>query len=90
MVNPFLFAKPDLFYKTLTYESKIYPSSLKHLFILFYGSLLDAKKNSDSLFPSMLLDSDGKEVPSNVLDNKIVGIYFSAQWCPPVGTLHRV
>ena len=59
-------------------------------FILFYGSLLDAKKNSDSLFPSMLLDSDGKEVPSNVLDNKIVGIYFSAQWCPPVGTLHRV
>lgn len=53
------------------------------LFTFSLGSVLDAKKKSESLFPAKLLDSDGKEVSSNVLDNKIVGIYFSAQWCPP-------
>ena len=48
-----------------------------------FGTVLDAKKTSDSLFPAKLLDSDGKEVSSKVLNNKIIGIYFSAQWCPP-------
>ena len=36
-----------------------------------------------SLFPSKLLNNEGKEVSSKVLKDKIVGIYFSAQWCPP-------
>ena len=47
---------------------------------------LHAKEKSysdSSLFPSKILDSKGKSVSSKVLDNKIVGIYFSAQWCPP-------
>ena len=48
-----------------------------------FGTVLDAKKKSESLFPAKLLDSDGKEVSSEVLNNKIIGIYFSAQWCPP-------
>lgn len=43
-----------------------------------------AAENSDaSLFPAKLLDSEGQEVSSAVLKDKIVGIYFSAQWCPP-------
>lgn len=39
--------------------------------------------SDSSLFPGKILDSKGKSVSSKVLDNKIVGIYFSAQWCPP-------
>ncbi len=47
---------------------------------------LYAKKTSlaDSpLFPAKILNSEGKAVSSKVLKDKIVGIYFSAQWCPP-------
>jgi len=52
--------------------------------ILFFGtgSVLEAKK-SDPLFPKKLMDNKGKSVTSKVLKDKIVGIYFSAQWCPP-------
>ena len=35
------------------------------------------------MFPEKLLNKEGKEVDSSVLNNKIIGIYFSAQWCPP-------
>jgi nucleoredoxin len=52
------------------------------LFFLSSGSALEAKK-SESLFPPKLMDSKGKTVSSEVLKDKIVGIYFSAQWCPP-------
>lgn len=47
---------------------------------------LFAKKASSadsSLFPAKILNSKGKTVSSKVLKDKIVGIYFSAQWCPP-------
>ena len=43
----------------------------------------EASSNAPSLFPEKILDSKGKTVSSKVLENKIVGIYFSAQWCPP-------
>jgi len=43
----------------------------------------EASSNAPSLFPEKILDSQGKTVSSKVLENKIVGIYFSAQWCPP-------
>ena len=57
------------------------------LFFLLTGfsaiSVSATETKKGLLFPDKLLDSDGKEVSSKVLGNKIVGIYFSAQWCPP-------
>lgn len=35
------------------------------------------------LLPFKLLDSNGKEVSSEMLAGKMVGFYFSAHWCPP-------
>ena len=32
---------------------------------------------------SQILDKDGKEVTIASLNGKMVGIYFSAHWCPP-------
>ena len=50
----------------------------------FFSLSANEKSADDSdLFPSKMLDSTGKSVSSDVLDGKIVGIYFSAQWCPP-------
>jgi nucleoredoxin len=37
----------------------------------------------DDLFGPSLVDSAGKRVATSTLDGKIVGIYFSAHWCPP-------
>jgi len=37
----------------------------------------------NALFPEGLIDIDGKNVNMDVLKDKIVGIYFSAHWCPP-------
>ena len=53
------------------------------IFVFNLNSLFAAKSDKNALFPAMLLNSEGKEVSSAVLQNKIVGIYFSAQWCPP-------
>ncbi|MEK9773233.1 MAG: thioredoxin family protein [Opitutae bacterium] len=53
------------------------------VFLLVQKVTFSQKSPSNSLFPSKLLDSEGKEVSASVLQNKIVGIYFSAQWCPP-------
>ncbi|MBF0501891.1 MAG: redoxin domain-containing protein [Candidatus Riflebacteria bacterium] len=36
-----------------------------------------------TLFPEGLLDAELKPVDVAALDNKIVGIYFSAHWCNP-------
>jgi len=59
-------------------------SFLLSLAILFFGIGTNlAAEKSDALFPSKLIDSKGKSVSSKVLKDKIVGIYFSAQWCPP-------
>ena len=61
----------------------------QYIFLLFLLtgfsaiSVFASETKKGSLFPDKLLDSDGKEVSSKVLGNKIVGIYFSAQWCPP-------
>ncbi len=46
---------------------------------LAFGSL-------DDLFGTSLVDSAGKPVETSTLDGKIVGIYFSAHWCPPCRT----
>jgi nucleoredoxin len=43
----------------------------------------EASRTDASLFPAKILNNMGKVVSSKVLKDKIVGIYFSAQWCPP-------
>ena len=43
----------------------------------------DTLSTTNPLFPAKILNSEGKTVSSKVLKDKIVGIYFSAQWCPP-------
>ncbi|MDA7823130.1 thioredoxin family protein [Opitutales bacterium] len=48
-----------------------------------HGDDHQESSTQESLFPKKLLDSKGKEVSANVLGDKIVGIYFSAAWCPP-------
>lgn len=35
------------------------------------------------LFPDGLLDGKGDKVSPDVLDGKVVGVYFSASWCGP-------
>jgi nucleoredoxin len=55
---------------------------------LFPGQLTgeDAAKAPEGLafLPEKLIDSEGKEVlRENALQGKVVGLYFSAKWCPP-------
>lgn len=35
------------------------------------------------MFPKGLIDAAGKPVNVKALEGKIVGVYFSAHWCPP-------
>ena len=51
-----------------------------------FFSFKEKSTDDSDLFPSKILDSTGKSVSSDVLDGKIVGIYFSAQWYLPVVT----
>lgn len=41
------------------------------------------ESSAETLIPSILLDSTGKEVSSDQLAGKYVGLYFSASWCGP-------
>ncbi len=45
--------------------------------------VVDSKTIWQETFGSDLIDVGGKAVSPEVLQNKIVGIYFSAHWCPP-------
>lgn len=35
------------------------------------------------LLPAVLHDASGKKLQAETLEGKIVGLYFSAHWCPP-------
>jgi nucleoredoxin len=67
--------------------NKTIPSNL--LFILFIsfnlGSRLSAEIHPEmsNLIPDSLIDSNENKVARDQLDGKIVGLYFSAGWCPP-------
>ena len=37
----------------------------------------------DAIFPEKLIASSGKLIARETLQDKFVGIYFSASWCPP-------
>ncbi len=46
----------------------------------------DAAQGLESLFGTQLTNAEGAEVDVAALDGKKIGIYFSAQWCPPCRT----
>ena len=48
-----------------------------------FGDRAEADHWADAVFSDGLVDADGKKVPLDVLEDKIVGIYFSASWCGP-------
>jgi nucleoredoxin len=58
---------------------------MKKLFLILLLPFLavSLKASLEDLFPETLLNAKGEEVDRSVLDGKIVGIYFSASWCPP-------
>lgn len=39
--------------------------------------------NLDQLLPAELQNMEGEPVQRDVLDGKLIGVYFSAEWCPP-------
>ncbi len=36
-----------------------------------------------ALFPDGLTDAEGNPIPLDTLQNKVIGVYFSAHWCGP-------
>ena len=53
------------------------------LALIFGIAFSRATAGLNDLIPAKLHNSKGEEVSRDKLDGKIVGIYFSAQWCPP-------
>lgn len=43
----------------------------------------EAPKALKEILPNGMVDKDGKAVTLDQLKGKIVGVYFSAHWCPP-------
>ena len=53
---------------------------------LLAAAPLHAENSAADLFPEKLINAKGEEVSRDELKDKIVGIYFSAHWCPPCRT----
>ena len=52
--------------------------------LIFSFSQSNAEEKSVvDFFPDKLVDANGKKVSRDSLKGKVVGIYFSAHWCPP-------
>lgn len=47
------------------------------------SSISDTVATPNPLFPNDIINHKGESVSSSVLSGKTLGIYFSAQWCPP-------
>ncbi len=65
-------------------------SSLLYLFISAIGILLGGCSSAvaetvdlKKLLPAELQNAAGEAVSRDTLDGKLIGIYFSAEWCPP-------
>ena len=43
----------------------------------------EPEESLQTMFPDGLEDRQGNKVSLDKLDGKIVGVYFSAKWCPP-------
>lgn len=50
-------------------------------FLMLTAGLL--KGDLTELLPETLLNAAGEEVKRESLEGKVIGIYFSAEWCPP-------
>lgn len=62
----------------------------KQVLIFFLGLFLACPLNAQptafdwsKFFPSGMVDQEGKPVATSTLHGKMVGLYFSAHWCPP-------
>jgi nucleoredoxin len=47
------------------------------------GSSVSWATPLSELLPETLKDVNGNEIPRSSLDGKLIGVYFSAEWCPP-------
>jgi nucleoredoxin len=56
---------------------------MKLLLLFFLIVPLSLHASLQDLFGPSLVDSKGDPVETSSLDGKIVGVYFSAEWCPP-------
>ncbi len=69
--------------------------SLNHIFNHYYvhpfdsTSLRRVARGMENLVGSSLIDADGNNHSSQVLYGKIIGLNFSAGWCPLVTPLAR-
>lgn len=45
--------------------------------------MVSAQAGLDSILPKNLVDASGSKVSRDTLKGKVIGLYFSASWCPP-------
>ncbi|MEC8864888.1 MAG: hypothetical protein VXX20_00225, partial [Verrucomicrobiota bacterium] len=66
------------------------PFSLCSSIVIFLLVAVTAKAELHSgmkeLVGSSLIDKSGNEFSTEVLSGKMIGLYFSAGWCPPCKT----
>jgi len=62
---------------------RVFTLAVASLLALTIGSLRAGESDFANYFPKTLTDAAGGEVSRDVLKGKMVGIYFSAKWCPP-------
>jgi nucleoredoxin len=56
---------------------------MKFLLILVFLVPLSLQASLEDLLGASLVDAQGKPVEVSSLKGKVVGLYFSAEWCPP-------
>ena len=76
----------------MNYKANFQPA-LASLLVFFLGAILHSNDENDSeksifprneiLIPEKLLDASGSFLSSESLDQKYIGLYFSASWCGP-------
>jgi len=57
--------------------------SIASILLLAFTSSPSTAASFEELFGDSLVNQKGEPVDTSTLDGKLVGVYFSAQWCPP-------